>query len=271
MPDIQLQANGQCFPLKLYEKSDETETKEPDLFSNQSEKTEGEYTVKDGLTDEGLAHFQQAYPKEEISKEDIFYYIYGLLHSEEYRTRYADNLSKQLPRIPCVKTAKDFWAFSQAGRDLADLHINYETVEPYPVEFAGGKLFMDDYTDADYRVVKMKFAKKKENGKNVNDKTTVIYNSKITMTNIPLEAYEYVVNGKPALEWVMERQGVKTDKKSGITNDANDWAIETMGNAKYPLELFQRVITVSLETMKIVKSLPKLDIDIEKPNAETLS
>ena len=223
-------------------------------YKSWTKKIDDEYTVKDGLTDEGLAHFQQAYPKEEISKEDIFYYIYGLLHSEEYKARYADNLSKQLPRIPCVKTAKDFWAFSKAGRDLAELHINYETVEPYPVEFESGKMFMDDYTDADYRVVKMKFGK---DGKAV-DKTTVIYNPKITMTNIPLEAYEYIVNGKPALEWVMERQGVKTDKKSGITNDANDWAIETMGNAKYPLELFQRVITVSLETLKITKALPKL-------------
>jgi len=92
------------------------------------------------------------------------------------------------------------------------------------------------------------------------DKTTVIYNHNITMTNIPLEAYEYVVNGKPALEWVMERQCVKTDKDSGIINDANDYANETMKNPAYPLELFQRVITVSLETMKIVRSLPKLDL-----------
>ena len=102
----------------------------------------------------------------------------------------------------------------------------------------------------------MKFGKK---GK-VTDKTTVIYNHKITMTGIPLEAYDYVVNGKPALEWVMERQAVTTHKDSGIVNDANDWAIETMGNAKYPLELFQRVITVSIETMKIVRALPRLDI-----------
>ena len=92
------------------------------------------------------------------------------------------------------------------------------------------------------------------------DKTTVIYNEHITIKNIPLEAYEYVVNGKPALEWVMERQCVKVDKDSGIVNDANDYAIETMNNPAYPLELFQRVITVSLETMKIVKSLPPLDL-----------
>jgi predicted helicase len=92
------------------------------------------------------------------------------------------------------------------------------------------------------------------------DLTTLHYNSKITVTGIPLEAYEYVVNGKPALDWVVERQCIKTDKASGIVNDANDWAIETMDNPRYPLELFLRVVTVSLETMKIVKSLPPIDI-----------
>ena len=97
-------------------------------------------------------------------------------------------------------------------------------------------------------------------GKSVADKTTVIYNPRITIRNIPLDAYDYVVNGKPALEWVMEGQAVTTDKASGIVNDANLWATETMGNAKYPLELFLRVITVSLEKMKIVDALPKLDI-----------
>ena len=182
----------------------------------------------------------------------MFYYVYGLLHSPDYRERYADNLSKELPRIPRVKTAADFWAFSQAGRKLADLHLNYETVEPYPLKIeAAGKL-----TDADYRVEKMKYGKK---GKD-KDLTTLHYNDKITLTGIPLEAYEYVVNGKPALDWVVERQCVKTDKDSGIVNDANDWAIETMNNPRYPLELFMRVVTVSLETMKIVKSLPKLEI-----------
>jgi predicted helicase len=97
----------------------------------------------------------------------------------------------------------------------------------------------------------------------VNDKSTVIYNDFITLKNIPLAAYEYIVNGKPALEWVMERQSVTTDKDSGITNDANLWATETMGNPKYPLELFQRVVTVGLETMKVVNGLPKLEISVE--------
>ncbi|HIB2367642.1 TPA: type ISP restriction/modification enzyme [Escherichia coli] len=196
-----------------------------------------------------MAHFRDAYPGETISKKDLFYYVYGLLHSPDYRERYTDNLSKELPRIPRVKNTADFWRFSQAGHDLASLHLNYETVDKYPLEIVTkGRL-----TDADYRVEKMKFAKK-------GDRSTVIYNAKITIKGIPEAAWEYVVNGKAALDWVMERQSVKTDKASGIVNDANDWAIETMGNPRYPLELFLRVITVSLETQKIVNSLPKLDI-----------
>ncbi|GGX36454.1 DEAD/DEAH box helicase [Undibacterium squillarum] len=251
---------GQCFPLYLYASQDEIEAKntpQGDLLSDIQEQgtesnTQG-YTRKDAITDEGLAHFHAAYPNHSISKEDVFYYVYGLLHSPDYRERYADNLSKELPRIPCVKTYADFQAFSQAGRDLAELHLNYETVAMYPAQIAGGSLLLKD---SDYRVEKMKYGKK---GKD-KDLTTLIYNEKITITGIPLEAYEYVVNGKPALDWVVERQCVSTHKDSGIVNDANDWAIETMQNPKYPLELFLRVITVSLETMKIVKSLPKLDI-----------
>ncbi len=257
MFDIQAMFNGQCFPLKLYEKAEAGEG----LFSNPQ--SGNEYAIKDGVTDAGLRHFQLAYPSEKISKEDVFYYIYGLLHSEDYRARYADNLSKQLPRIPCVKKAQDFWLFSKAGRDLAELHINYETVDPYPVTYKEGALFMGQLKPADYRVEKMKFGGKK--GKE--DKTTVLYNHKITMQDIPLAAYDYIVNGKPALEWVMERQCVKTDKDSGIVNDANLYAIETVGDPAYPLKLFQRVITVSLETMKIVRSLPKLDIQEARKEA----
>ncbi|KAF1684794.1 type III restriction endonuclease subunit R [Pseudoxanthomonas broegbernensis] len=218
----------------------------------------GKLVRRDAITDAGLAHFQSAYPSETITKEDLFYYVYGLLHSPDYRERYADNLSKELPRIPRVRKPEDFRAFSQAGRNLAALHLNYETVDKYPLAIeARGQL-----TDADYRVEKMKFAKKKDpdTGKSVNDRGTVIYNSKITLTGIPEAAWDYVVNGKAALDWVMERQAVRVDKTSGIVNDANDWAIETMGNPKYPLELFQRVVTVSLETQKIVASLPHLDI-----------
>lgn len=237
---------SQCFPLYLYDvEQDEAETSP--LFAKGGKVSNGPKR-RDAITDEGLAYFQEAYPKEKIGKEDLFYYVYGLLHSEDYRERFADNLGKELPRIPRVKTAPDFWAFSKAGRQLADLHINYENAPIY----AGAKV-EGGSKPGDYRVEKMRYGKDK-------DRTTLHYNDKITVTGIPLEAYDYVVNGKPALDWVVERQCVKTDKDSGIINDANDWAVETMKNPKYPLELFLRVITVSLETMKIVRGLPKLDI-----------
>ena len=251
LPDIQTLFNGQCFPLKLYEKN--SKQNEGNLLAGLEEEKS---SVRDGITDAGLDHFKAAYPDEEIGKEDLFYYIYGLLHSEEYRSRYADNLTKQLPRIPPVKKAKDFWAFSKAGRDLAELHVNYESVHPYMNVKIEGTRFAKKQPLDDFRVEKMKFGK---NGKD-KDKSTVIYNHKITITKIPLQAYDYIVNGKSALDWVMERQCVKTDKKSGIENDANRYAIETMKDASYPLNLFLRMITVSLETVKIVKGLPALDI-----------
>lgn len=226
------------------------------------------YTRRDGISDAGLTHFQAAYPTQgegdTITKEALFYYIYGLLHSPDYRSRYADNLGKELPRIPAVKRFADFMAFSKAGRDLAHWHLNYETVDCYKgvgvEEVMVASLHAPKHSL--YHVEKMKFAKFRdpETNKSINDKTTVIYNDHITIRDIPVEAYAYVVNGKPALEWVMERQSVTTDKDSGILNDANLWATETMNNPKYPLELFLRVINVSLETMKIVNSLPKLEL-----------
>lgn len=224
------------------------------LTSITSDKASNTTTRREAITDTGLAYFRTAFPLEDICKEDVFYYVYGLLHAPDYRDRYADNLAKELPRIPCVKAAEDFWAFSKAGRALADLHLNYETAPLYPLKIDTGNRKL---TDDDYRVEKMKYAKK---GKD-KDLTTLIYNDAITLRGIPLEAYGYVVNGKPALDWVVERQCVTTDPASGIVNDANAWAIETMHNPRYPLELVQRVITVSLETLKIVNSLPPMVID----------
>lgn len=260
--DYQEIENGQCFPRYVYESAEFSENKEEDqahLFANLAEEgKKAGWKRRDALTDEGLAYFKEAYPGEMITKDDLFYYVYGILHSEDYRKRYAHNLSKELPRIPTVKKVEDFWAFVTAGRKLGDLHMNYEEVEPYPVTYKQGdpKTWVISDAESFYRVQAMKFAGKR----GAIDKSTVVYNSNITMQNIPLEAYEYVVSGKPALEWVMERQIVKTDKASGIVNDANRYAVETVGNPAYPLELFQRVITVSLETMKIVRNLPKLEV-----------
>lgn len=250
--DLQSDGGTQNFPLKLYE---QTEAESDDLFAGND--ASAGYRVKDSITDYGLKHFWDAYSNESIAKEDIFYYVYGLLHSEDFRTRFADNLSKELPRIPAVKKQADFWAFVEAGRKLGDLHVNYESAERYPVTVVEGDLRLAHIADpaSFYRVEQMRYG-----GKRGSDKTTLHYNNNITLTNIPLEAYDYVVNGKAALDWVVERQRVKTDKDSGIVNDANDYANETMHNPAYPLELFQRVITVSLETVKTVRNLPTLEI-----------
>lgn len=255
MVDIE---GSQCFPRYLFG----TEAEPADaalqggLFAADRAAPSGK---RDAITDDGLAHFRAAYPAEAITKEDLFHYTYGLLHSEDYRARFADNLSKQLPRIPAVKGSADFWAFVEAGRRLGDLHCDFDSAEPFSVTIAEGDLRLANIPDPAtfYRVEKMKFGGKRPKL----DKTVVHYNPRITITGIPLEAYDYVINGKPALEWVMERQCVKTDKASGIVNDANRYAIETVGDPAYPLLLFQRVITVSLETMKIVRGLPKLEIN----------
>jgi predicted helicase len=262
---IAAKSGTQCFPRYLFDDANEQTDPGPQgaLFANS---TISQGVRRDAITDCGMKRFTEAYQGETIAKDDLFHYVYGLLHSEDYRERYADNLTKQLPRIPLMKRAAEFWAFVEAGRALGDLHVGYETVEPYPVTIAEGDLRLAHIADpvSYFRVEKMKFAGKR----GAVDKSTVIYNPRITMTNIPLEAYDYVVNGKSALDWVIERQCVKTDAASGIVNDANRYANETVGDPAYPLNLFRRVITVSLETMKIVRGLPALDI--LEPASETL-
>jgi len=256
-PELQIDGGAQSFPLYFFDDTDagaEEIADQAGLFTTDPA-TQVKRKRRDALTDEGLAHFRAAYPGETINKEDVFYYVYGILHSPDYRELYTDNLGKELPRIPCVKLAGDFWAFSRAGRALAELHLNYESVPMYAdakIEHTSKSL-----NDVDYRVEKMRI------GKNGNDKdlTTVIYNSHITVTGIPPEAYEYVVNGKSAIDWVIERQCVKVEKASGIVSDANEWATETMKNPRYPLELLLRVVTVSMETTKIVNALPKLVLE----------
>ena len=209
-----------------------------------------------GFSPEALPHFQAAYPGKPLTEDDLFYYIYGILHSEDYRMRYANNLMKELPRIPRVAIYEQFMDFAKAGEKLARLHVHFEDVEPY----GGVSLEYTKPGPASYRVKQMEWGKiKGKKGNAAKDKTTLIYNDWITVKNIPLEAQEYVVNKKSALDWVVERACVRIDKASGIVNDFNDYAAE-MGNERYPLDLFLKIITVSLETMKIVKGLPKLEI-----------
>ncbi len=249
LPDLQLINNGQCFPFWLYETDEEAQA---DLLG---ERTPGHRRI-DAISDYGLQYFRSAYPSESVSREDIFHYIYGLLHSEDYRSRFRANLAKELPRIPCVKPVEDYRAFRDAGKRLGELHVGYEDVDPHPATIdTGGKLLMTA-PDEIYRVTRMRHP---GSGKS-KDRSTVIYNAHITIRDIPEAAWEYIVNGKPALAWVMERQRVRTDKASGIVSDANRYAVETVGDPRYPLDLLLRVITVSLETLKIVRALPDLAI-----------
>lgn len=230
-----------CLPLYVYE---EVAQDNNDLLSSQGMP---EVRRRDGISDAALSRFQSAYAGESINKEDIFYFVYGILHARDFLERYADNLNKESARVPIPKRAQDFWAFSKAGRSLAELHVNYESAQAFPAKVSQARP-----GTTDYRVEKMRYGKNK-------DKSTLVYNATITVTEIPLEAYEYVVNGKPALDWVVERQCVKQDDSSGISNDANAFA-EMMGNPRYPLELFLKMISVSLETQEIVKSLPVLEV-----------
>ncbi|MHB1756822.1 MAG: DEAD/DEAH box helicase [Leptospirillum sp.] len=246
-------AGGQCFPLYYYEKAEPTKSTPMErLYSDSSHRSgspgQEEYVRNDAITDWALKSFRKQYQDNSIGKEDIFYYIYGLLHSPEYRTRYANDLRKMLPRIPFTR---DFWGFSKAGCELAHWHLNYETVDPFPLEEQIDENKISRMTpDEFFRVEEMKFAK---SGKE-KDKTTILFNSRVTLSGIPLEAYEYVVNGKSALEWVMERHAVSVDKDSGIRNDPNTWS----DDPRYILDLVKRIVRVSMETVRIVKGLPSL-------------
>lgn len=252
---------SQCFPLYIYDisngEADASAHEDQSELLTRTTSSQQPNQRRSAITETSLLRFRQAYPGEKVEADDLFYYTYGLLHSEGYRSQFADNLTKELPRLPIVPRIEDFRAFAAAGRQLGDLHVGFDQVEPHPVTIAQGDLRLANIVDPKsfYRVEKMRFGGKGQS----KDRSVVHYNPNITMTNVPLEAYAYVVNGKPALEWVMEWQSVRTDTASGIVKDANAFAIETMGDPTYPLKLFQRVITVSLQTMNIVASLPKFN------------
>jgi len=247
--DVQFMMNGQCFPLYLYDR--DPGQKSGDLFSEAG--SSGKEGRRYAITDTALTRFRTQYQTDSITKEDIFYYIYGILHFEDYRKAFANNLMKDLPRIPLVPDLGMFRTFTEAGRRLADLHVNYESAEPYE----GVKIEGED--SRNYRVEQMKYGKiPGKTGNAGKDKSVIVYNGSIVIRNIPLEAQEYVVNRKSALDWLVERIGVSVDKDSGIVNDFNKFA-EEKGEPRYCLDLILRVITVSLETLRIVRSLPHID------------
>ncbi|MGW0467525.1 DEAD/DEAH box helicase [Streptomyces sp. NPDC003027] len=208
------------------------------------------YERVDNVTDAALRSYRESYGDDTITKDDVFYYVYGLLHSPDYRNRFAADLRKSLPRIPKVR---DFRGFAEAGRKLANLHINYEQAEPHGgiVELVSGDTSATPASEL-YRVTKMKIPRRKGQ----QDRSTIVYNHRVTLTNIPEEAYRYQLGARSAIEWIIDRYQTKVDKDSEITNDPNDWS----DDPRYIIDLLRRIVTVSLETMKIVDALPALDI-----------
>lgn len=272
IPDLHFNGDTQCFPLYWYEI---IEPKQHSLFDD------GTKIVRhEAISDFILNRAQQKYGNN-VQREDIFYYVYGILHSKSYRETFSADLKKMLPRIPLVSDYQKFWAFSESGRKLADLHLNYEEVERYPdvqldslnyAQYGSRKqnvyddgliaaepspqVISESETDYKYYAVEqMKFPKKGEKG-------TILYNHWHTIKNIPEKAYEYVVNGKSVIEWIMERYAVTTDKKSGIKNDPNDWSREH-NKPRYIFDLLLSVINVSVQTVDLVNELPEVDWDKE--------
>lgn len=184
-----------------------------------------------------------------LDSKDVVPYVYAILCSSEYVNRYLNNLTKDIPRIPNVKNKRKF---VEIGKKLIDLHLNYENVKPFEnldIKYNG---------TPKYRVSKMKFAKKRNpEGKLEDDRTVIIYNDSITISGIPEKSYQYIVNGKSAIEWIMDQYQVTTDPKSGLIDDPNDFS----DDPKYIFNLLLRVINVSLQTVDLINHLPKLEVE----------
>jgi predicted helicase len=243
IPNYDMVSKTQALPLYWYDNP----SKSGGLFDN----LPSDPARIEGISNWAVAQLSKAVGGE-LEREAIFYYVYGVLHSEQFRDAYEDNLVKERPRIPLPKNATQFESFSEAGRKLADLHLNYETVETYPLE--------EVYTRTDlkthdlYRVTKMRFSK----GQGVKDRpTSIIYNDYITLNGVPDEAWDYMLSGKAALYWIIDRYKVTKDKESGIENDPNEFSEDP----RYIIDLVKRIVTVSIETMRIVRALPELSFD----------
>lgn len=260
LPDIHLWVDDTpLFPRYVYEQQPSGEKLEPgELFDGMS----AVRTVRRHNVTSGALTAYRALDST-IEADDIFFYVYGIVQSPDYRSAFAADLKRSLPRIPQVVTPRDFWAFSKAGRELAHLHTEYESEDPWPdLTYTMAPSFDPQHPDA-YRVLKMKHPKLVDTsdpkGAKVEDRTQIVYNDWITIGSIPERAYDYELGSRSAIGWVMESNRVRTDKASGIRNDPNDWGIEH-GEPTYILDLVGRVVTVSIRTLDIVDSLPHLDL-----------
>lgn len=254
LPNLHLLDTGQFFPRWTYVKAESADGELDFVSTDTADVDEYGYRRVDNITDGILALYCDAVG-DQVSKDAIFYYVYGLLHDPAYRGTYAADLKKMLPHIPTPATWERFDQLVAAGRKLADLHVNYESLEPYglDVQLKKGASAEDRET---WRVSKLKWGKKKdpETGKNVDDRTTIVYNPKVIIAGIPEDAERYMLGPRSALAWIIDRYQVKTDKASGIVNDPNDWCDEH-ADPTYIVDLIRRVTTVAVETMKVVDSL----------------
>ncbi|MDR0521953.1 MAG: hypothetical protein LBH00_08910 [Planctomycetaceae bacterium] len=233
LPDLGLLPAAKCFPYWVYDVN-----KEPGSMCQEN----AEWPRRENITDTAWKLFQKHYHNNGITKSDIFYYVYGVLHAPEYRQKFQNELKKQLPRIPLVRGVKLFRRFSEAGKKLADLHVHYETGKKYPLK-------QNNDNTGNTAVVKMKFA-------SATDKSKIIYNNAVTISGIPDEAHRYLINGRSALDWLLDRYQIKKDKNSGIVNDPND-RLRELHSPQYIIELIQRVVFLSTESVKIIEGLPE--------------
>ena len=246
-PDVKAGAGASgiaCQALPRYTYDEPSDDQQGALMPNEANR-------RDNITDEALGAYRAHYG-DWVTKDHIFSYVYGILHSPDYRARYAADLAKLLPRIPEVGTEEDFQAFAEAGQQLLDLHISYESAKPFELI----EVVKEGAPDGPerYRIQKMSWGGTSK----APDHSTIVCNDWISLGGIPEEAHEYLVGPRSALAWLLDRYRVTTDKTSGIVNDPNDWGAE-IGDPRHIIDLVKRVTTVSIETMKIVKSLPSLD------------
>ena len=246
LPDNKANAGAgrACQALPRYTYKERLDAQQEPLLPDES-------SWRDNITDQALEAYRARYG-DWVAKDHIFAYVYGVLHSPDYRERYAADLAKLLPRIPEIPRVEAFRTFAEAGQLLLDLHLGYEEAAQYPLE----ERLTPGAPDGPerYRVVKMRWGTSAKD----TDHSMIVYNDWITLAGIPDEAHEYIVGPRSALAWLLDRYQVKTDKDSGIVNDPNDWGTE-IGNPRYIIDLVKRVTTVSAETMAIVKTLPPLE------------
>jgi len=245
MTDLEIVGKSQCFPLYWYKDNSETrrKNKQQSLFDEDTVAMKKHDGISDYILEEAVKKYGS-----DVTKEDIFYYVYGYLHSPEYREAFSDDLKLSLPKIELVDSKDDFDAFSKAGRNLAELHTNYENLNPPESVKISGYIDVQDIlkNESICKVTKMRLYP---------EDRKVVYNQYITVENIPEEAFEYIVNGRSAIGWIVDQYQYKVDKDSGIVNDPNEYA-----GGSYILRLLLSVITVSVRTMEIVKSLPRLNL-----------